>query len=288
MPAEHDPDSDRRHLLAQVPVEYATPDPALLSKLPKPTRKNANKGLCNVCGGWHGLPAIHLDYMGHADVTLALIAIDPLFDYGWLTHDDGTMLIVDRSGRMVLEGWLEVHGVRRRCVGTCESGKMEPEKELIGDLLRNGAMRFGVATALWSKSDAHEGRDADDGEPAQEATPDEVAGDAASVRVGEIVKAVPGASDVLRALGAHHGKGFGGEALTDPAWRAIVLAELDKLAPPPASDATPGQDEIAPDAPPDTPLKAAGRQAAARARDAAQRRADAAEAEAMADAGGYG
>jgi hypothetical protein len=51
-------------------------------------------------------------------------------------------------------GWLVVHGTRRLCVGTCEASKGDPEKELIGDLLRNGAMRFGIGTRLWSKSDS--------------------------------------------------------------------------------------------------------------------------------------
>lgn len=270
------PDLDQRALLAAIPGEYAHPQPGLLSKLPKPTKRDAPKGVCKVCGGWHGLPAVHLDYMGHADVTLALIAIDPLFDYGWLTNDNGTMLAVNREGRLVLEGWLTVHGVTRKCVGTCESSKQEPEKELIGDLLRNGAMRFGVATGLWSKSDAHEGKDVGeaDPEPAQEATPDEVAGDAASVRVGEVVKAVAGAGDVLRALGAHHGKGFGGEALTDPAWRAVVLAELDRLTAGPAESPGSGAERpsaapAAPSAPVETALQRAGKEAAKRAAAAA-------------------
>lgn len=37
--------------------------------------------------------------------------------------------------------------------GTCEDRKFEPEKELIGDLLRNGAMRFGIGLALWAKEE---------------------------------------------------------------------------------------------------------------------------------------
>lgn len=99
---------------------------------------------------------VKLDYMGHADCTLALIDIDPTFSYGWVTNEKGLMAIEIRGDRLIIEGWLVLHGVRREGVGTCAKSKGEPEKELIGDLLRNCAMRFGVATALWSKADRHE------------------------------------------------------------------------------------------------------------------------------------
>jgi hypothetical protein len=106
-----------------------------------------------------------LDYMGHADVTLALIDIDPLYDYGWNVNDAGDMLIREVDGRLVLEGWLSLHGVWRRGVGTCAARQPEPEKELIGDLLRNCAMRFGVATSLWSKAERHDAAQAADPAP---------------------------------------------------------------------------------------------------------------------------
>lgn len=124
---------NRADLLARIPTQWANPPAELVSTLPKGGTK--------------------LDYMGHADITLALISIDPNYEYGWLTNTDGTMLIQDKGKRLVLEGWVKVHGHTHRGVGTCESNKFEPEKELIGDLLRNCAMRFGFATSLWSKSE---------------------------------------------------------------------------------------------------------------------------------------
>lgn len=142
--------------LAAVPGRYAQPDPATLSKLPKPTKRDNAKGHCNDCGGWHGLPAIHLDYMGHADVTLALIEVDPCWDWEPLAVENGSPVIANQGGRLVMWGYLTVHGKRLLCVGTCESGKGDPEKELIGDLLRNGAMRFGIGTRLWSKADGED------------------------------------------------------------------------------------------------------------------------------------
>lgn len=191
--------------LAAIPARYANPPAELLSKLPKPTSRENTKGHCSECGGWHGLPAVHLDYMGHADVTLALIEIDPTFDYGWITDPDGAMIIREQGKRLVLEGWLQVHGVKRLCVGTCDAGKMEPEKELIGDLLRNGAMRFGVATGLWSKSDAHESQDAPEQRRARRSTRktepdhgDDVATASLGPRAVAAVKAINGLPESLK------------------------------------------------------------------------------------------
>jgi len=135
----HHPLIDTGDSLSEIPAKWKQPPAELISKIPK--------------GG------TTLDYMGHADVTLALIEVDPMFGYDWLRDDTGMMLIRHVGKRLVIEGHLTVLGVTRPCVGTCQDNKMEPEKELIGDMLRNGAMRFGIATALWSKSDAHESQE---------------------------------------------------------------------------------------------------------------------------------
>ncbi len=47
--------------------------------------------------------------------------------------------------------YLHVAGVRRPGYGSCLPGKSDAVKELIGDALRNAAMRFGVAINLWGK-----------------------------------------------------------------------------------------------------------------------------------------
>lgn len=138
--------------LRKIVVDHASPDPSTLAKLPKPYKKDSEKGQCDVCGGFHGLPAMHLDYMGHAEVTLALLDADPLWNWGAVCDEFGTPIIVKEGSRFVMWGWLEVCSVRRVCVGTCDAGKGEPEKELIGDLIRNGAMRFGIGVKLWSKA----------------------------------------------------------------------------------------------------------------------------------------
>lgn len=132
--------------------KHSRPDPSTLAKLPKPTKKDNEKGKCDVCGGWHGLPAIHIDYMGHAEVTLALIDADPLWEMAFVSDEFGLPVITKEANRLVMWGTLTVCSVTRPCVGTCDSTKPEPEKELIGDMLRNGAMRFGIGTKLWSKA----------------------------------------------------------------------------------------------------------------------------------------
>lgn len=122
--------------LATVAARYAQPDPHTISKLPK--------------GG------AQLDYMGHAEVTLALLDCDPLWTLEPTAIDPATggPTIGRQGDRFVMWAWLTVCGHRRLCVGTCEARKADPEKELVGDAMRNGAMRFGIGTKLWSKADS--------------------------------------------------------------------------------------------------------------------------------------
>lgn len=44
-------------------------------------------------------------------------------------------------------------GHRRYCVGSVEERKQDVGKELVSDAIRNGAMRFGVALHLWTKTE---------------------------------------------------------------------------------------------------------------------------------------
>ncbi len=218
--------------LATLPARYAQPDPTTLAVLPKPTKRDAEKGKCEVCGGWHGLPAVHLSYMGHAEVTLALIEADPLWTWRPVAfdHETGGPSIDVQGNRLVLWGYLTVCGVERMCVGTCEAKKDDPEKELIGDLLRNGAMRFGIGTKLWSK--------ATDADPAgsgsagftrrREMKPVEPSpAEALFLRV-KATAATPMA-DTLKALAAENGKALTANALAaDEHWAALVTATLEE------------------------------------------------------------
>lgn len=157
--------TDQLDALARLRVPF---DQRALEKLPRPFRKDAPKGLCATrarggqapddqdffCGKWHGLPAVHLDYVGHAGVTERLLEADPLWTWEPLAFgDDGLPLFV------VSEGWpvglwikLTVCGITRIGFGSVKLETQDPEKQLIGDAIRNAAMRFGVALDLWKKS----------------------------------------------------------------------------------------------------------------------------------------
>jgi hypothetical protein len=123
-----------------------------IGQLPKPKSKDASKGYCKECGGYHGLPAVHLDYVGHAAVTNRLLDADPAWNWepvAWT--DEGTPRLTPTGGLWIK---LTVCGVTRLGYGDAQ-GKTgnDAMKETIGDALRNAAMRFGVALALWHKGE---------------------------------------------------------------------------------------------------------------------------------------
>lgn len=148
----------------------------LISKLPKPTKaqtdalkENFKSGIrCTVCGGWHHKDVVHLDYVGHAALTHRLLDADPAWFWEPAALTDG-LPAFDKSGGLWIK--LTVCGVTRLGYGHAASKpNMDPgarEKEVIGDALRNAAMRFGAALDLWHKGDLHGPDDAagEDGEP---------------------------------------------------------------------------------------------------------------------------
>jgi hypothetical protein len=160
--------------------------PEYVGKLPRITCPACSKGQCGEhkkircadCGSWISERHIHLDYVGHADVTIRLLETDPEWDWQPKATDpdpdllkaaieSGSAEIVqavisnappkferDRNGNPVgLWIKLTVGGVTRLGVGSCPSSQNDAEKVLIGDALRNAAMRFGVAVDLWAKGD---------------------------------------------------------------------------------------------------------------------------------------
>lgn len=137
-----------------------------ISKLPKPYKKDSPKGQCKECGGYHGLPAVHLDYVGHAALTDRLLDVDPTWSWEPLSLDDRGLPALDKDGGLWIR--LTVCGVTRLGYGDAEhkTGGVAM-KERIGDALRNAAMRFGAALDLWHKGDLH-GDDESSPEPAQQ------------------------------------------------------------------------------------------------------------------------
>lgn len=119
--------------LADVARLYWTPPEELVALLPR--------------------AGVKLSYVGHADVNRTLTEIDP--DWSWepLSFSDGVPYIHWRDKAAVLWGRLTLLGKPVICVGSCEPNKADVEKELVGDLIRNGAMRHNVYGSLWSKAE---------------------------------------------------------------------------------------------------------------------------------------
>lgn len=176
-----------------------------ISKLPKPTSKQteavrANPALgirCQLCGQWHHKDVVHLDYVGHAALTDRLLDADP--NWNWEPVTDTGLPKLDQSLGMWIK--LTVCGVTRLGYGHAEGKKGgDAIKEVIGDALRNAAMRFGAALDLWHKGDLHV-----DEEPVQAAPverretrkPEHAHPDAAQIAIDSLT-----AADTLSALQA--------------------------------------------------------------------------------------
>lgn len=128
--------------------------PNQISKLPKPYKKDSPKGQCKECGGYHGLPAAHLEYVGHAALTNRLLDADPNWTWEPLALGADGYPVIDANGGLWIK--LTVCGVTRLGYGDAQ-GKTggDAMKERIGDALRNAAMRFGAALELWHKGELH-------------------------------------------------------------------------------------------------------------------------------------
>jgi len=126
-----------------------------MGKLPKPFKKDALKGNCNVCGGYHGLPAAHLDFVGHAALTDRFLDADLEWTWRPMAVNEFGLPLYDQWGGLWI--WLTIAGVTRPGYGNAD-GKTggNAVKEAIGDALRNGGMRFGAALDLWHKGDLHD------------------------------------------------------------------------------------------------------------------------------------
>lgn len=127
--------------------------PEQIGKLPRNLDEAGRKTACKVCGGYHKPAALHLDYVGHAETTARLLDADP--EWTWEpVSDPAAKGLPTIPGSMWIA--LTVAGVTRYGFGSV-AGKTggDAVKEVIGDAIRNAAMRFGVALDLWAKSDLH-------------------------------------------------------------------------------------------------------------------------------------
>lgn len=108
---------------------------------------------CSKCGGWHHKDAEHLAYVGHAALTDRLLSVDPLWNWEPVSFDDNGLPLMTGGGMWIK---LTICGHTRLGYGDApgKSGG-DAVKEIIGDALRNAAMRFGAALDLWHKGDLH-------------------------------------------------------------------------------------------------------------------------------------
>lgn len=143
-----------------------------ISPLPKPTKAqndcdNKDKVRCRICNGWHHPHVVHLDYVGHAAATHRLLDADLNWTWEPVAWTPEGLPRFDALGGLWI--WLTVCGVKRLGYGNATkkdgaaSSPGDRDKEVIGDAIRNAAMRFGVALDLWHKGDLHGPRD--DGQP---------------------------------------------------------------------------------------------------------------------------
>lgn len=159
--ADHEDELDYEAMYAE--LEKLREPFSQTEKLPKPMWKAAwdgeSKSRCDICGGYHVLVnTLHLDYVGHAEVTKRLLDVDPLWNWEPLALDGNGLPKFDGFGGMWIK--LTVCGVTRLGYGdaTGKDAGSTAVKEIIGDAIRNAAMRFGVALDLWSKLDSYEGK----------------------------------------------------------------------------------------------------------------------------------
>lgn len=120
-------------LLRAVLDEYATPDPKIVGTIPR--------------------NGINLAYVSHADITKILIEIDPSWNWQPVAWDNGRPAITVINDTATMWASLTLLGKTLLGVGTAKANKPDLDKELIGDFLRNAAMRFGISLSLWSKQD---------------------------------------------------------------------------------------------------------------------------------------
>lgn len=226
-----------------------------ISKLPKETGTQAKQrkadqdagkwpAKCGVCGGLHHPRAVHLDYVGHAAATDRLLDADLRWTWEPMAYTAEGLPAFDKNGGLWIK--LTVDGVTRIGYGAAD-GKTGGDaiKEIIGDAIRNGGMRFGMALDLWHKGVLH--LDAED---------DAAAGD-------QIASAEEMAVNLLRGCTADKAMFAEAWAKNKDGWKAVMdgpayartVAEMKRLAAtfpkdPPAKTAPPadefgmGGDEI--------------------------------------------
>lgn len=214
--------------------------PEAIGKRPQPTCRACgdaqdrvcdrhNKDRCPECGQWMTTAHVHLDYVGHADVTDRFLAVDPDWDWEPLALTEAGLPRLDENGGLWIK--LTVAGKTRLGYGDAQ-GKKGPNavKEAIGDALRNAGMRFGVALDLWMKGERETAQRYTEGEPpaATEQPPNPTASEAEKAR-DEIRKLCDERGWNRATVAQGYANQYGGRSLrdeTDPEPLTLFLRDL--------------------------------------------------------------
>jgi len=205
-----------------------------IGKLPKPTKAQTDAvkadfkaGVrCEICHTWHHPKVVHLDYVGHAALTDRLLDVDPLWSWEPLAFDPAGLPLLDAFKGLWIK--LTVCGVTRLGYGNAE-GKTGGDaiKEIIGDALRNAAMRFGAALELWHKGELH--LDTPDKPPTFDWTDEEVK--EAAVMIGDAADRLMGwgleEADIAKAIKAPKDK-IGDSELSFEVWGNRLFSQVER------------------------------------------------------------
>lgn len=124
---------------------------------------------CDVCRNTITSAHLHLDYVGHAEITDRLLQVDSSWQWEPVAFTSDGVPYLDVFGGLWIR--LTVAGVTRLGYGHADGKKgADAIKEAIGDALRNAAMRFGVGLDLWGAKFDDEKASAAEAEPASTAT----------------------------------------------------------------------------------------------------------------------
>ncbi len=116
------------------------------------------------CGQWVSPSHMHIEFVGHANVTHRLLEIDPGWTWEPVAFAANGLPALTPDGGLWIR--LTVAGVTRIGYGGAD-GKTGDDavKEAVSDAIKVTAMRFGVALDLWRKEETS-GKAADDAAPA--------------------------------------------------------------------------------------------------------------------------
>lgn len=117
------------------------------------------------CGQWITERHMHVEFVGHANVTDRLLEVDPGWTWEPMAFGSDGLPVLDANGGLWIR--LTVAGVTRIGYGGADGKRGEDAvKEAIGDAIKVAAMRFGVGLDLWRKEEAS-GKPSDDAPPQQ-------------------------------------------------------------------------------------------------------------------------